>query len=103
MCGIFMRENREIPSLPSHPRGCGPLGEGQGRTPEMHGDGKSDSPVVPAKPPNKTSVAEVVEERGLGKGNTTSKTCPGHRAGSGTTSALDRVGQGGHCPSWRST
>jgi RNA-directed DNA polymerase len=57
----------------------------------MHERGKSDSPVVPAKPPNKTPVAEVVEERGLAKGNTASKTRPGHRAGSGATSALDRV------------
>ena len=35
---------------------------------------KSDSPVVPAKPPNKSGAAateaEVVEERGLAKGNT---------------------------------
>ena len=28
MCGIFMRENREIPRLPSHRERCGPLGEG---------------------------------------------------------------------------
>src|SRR5664280_2199225 len=42
------------------------------RTPEMNGCGKSDSPIVPAKPPNKAAraVAEVVEERGLGEGNT---------------------------------
>jgi hypothetical protein len=37
---------------------------------------KSDSPVVPAKPPNKSGAAvtdaEVVEERGLAKGNTDS-------------------------------
>lgn len=46
----------------------------------MNDRGKSDSPVVPAKPPNKTSVAEVVEGRGLAKGNTASKTRPGHRA-----------------------
>jgi RNA-directed DNA polymerase len=59
----------------------------------MYEHGKSDSPVVPAKPPNKTvyAVAEVVEERGLAKENTASKTCPGHRAGSGASSALDRV------------
>jgi RNA-directed DNA polymerase len=57
----------------------------------MNERGKSDSPVVPAKPPNKTSVAEVVEERGLAKGNTASKTRPGHRAGSGVSRALDRV------------
>ena len=59
----------------------------------MYEYGKSDSPVVPAKPPNKTAqaAAEVVEERGLAKENTTSKTRPGHRAGSGASSALDRV------------
>ena len=28
MCGLFMRENREIPRLPSHRERCGPLGEG---------------------------------------------------------------------------
>src|SRR5450755_5177452 len=61
----------------------------------MHERGKSDSPVVPAKPPNNATVvaAEVVEGRGLAKGNTASKTRPGHRAGQGAPSALDRVRQ----------
>ena len=59
----------------------------------MYERGKSDSPVVPAKLPNNAvqAVAEVVEERGLAKENTASKTRPGHRAGSGASSALDRV------------
>jgi RNA-directed DNA polymerase len=57
----------------------------------MNDRGKSDSPVVPAKPPNKTSVAEVVEGRGLAKGNTTSATRSGHRAGPGVLNGLDRV------------
>jgi group II intron reverse transcriptase/maturase len=59
----------------------------------MYEHGKSDSPVVPAKPPNNAAraVAEVVEERGLAKENMTSKTRPGHRAGSGASNALDRV------------
>jgi RNA-directed DNA polymerase len=59
----------------------------------MHERGKSDSPVVPAKPPNKTEkpVAEVVEGRGLAKGNAASKTRPGLSAGRGASSALDRV------------
>ena len=57
----------------------------------MHGDGKSDSPVIPVKPPNKAEAAEAVEERGLAKGNTDSKTRPGPRAGQGAPSALDRV------------
>src|SRR5215204_834470 len=59
----------------------------------MHGHGKSDRPVVPAKPPNNAGVpaAEVVEGRGLGKGNAASKTHPGHRAGVSAPSALHHV------------
>jgi len=59
----------------------------------MHERGKSDSPVVPAKPPNNAvgAAAEAVEERGLAKGNTAGKTRPGPRAGDGVSSALDRV------------
>jgi RNA-directed DNA polymerase len=57
----------------------------------MNGCGKSDGLVVPANPSNKASAAEVGEERGSAKGNTASKTRPGHRAGLGVTSALDRV------------
>src|SRR5712692_6582458 len=56
---------------------------------------KSDSPVVPAKPPNKAMAAavgaEVVEGRGLAKGNTDSSTRPGRSAGPGVPSGLDRV------------
>ena len=61
----------------------------------MNDHGKSDMPVVPAKPSNNAGspVAEVVEERGMTKGNTASKTRPGHRAGLGAPNALDRVRQ----------
>jgi RNA-directed DNA polymerase len=59
----------------------------------MHDPGKSDSPVLPAKPPNKAGrpAAEVVEERGLAEGNTDDPTRPGRRAGPGVSSGLDRV------------
>jgi RNA-directed DNA polymerase len=59
----------------------------------MHERGKSDGPVVPAKPPNKAAcvVAEVVEERGPAKGNTASSTHPGRSAGHGAPSGLERV------------
>lgn len=57
----------------------------------MNERGKSDDLVVPANPPNKASAAEVGEERRSAKGNTASKTRPGHRAGHGASSALDRV------------
>ena len=59
----------------------------------MNERGKSDGCVVPAKPANKAAVAaaESVEERRPAKGNMASKTRPGHRAGTGALSALDRV------------
>src|SRR6266480_2668793 len=53
--------------------------------------GKSDSPVIPAKPPNKALAAEAVEERGLTEGNTDDPSRPGRRAGPGVPSGLDRV------------
>jgi len=61
----------------------GPRGERLGGKPSMYGRGKSDRPVVPAKPPNKPdgSGAEVVEERGLLEGNAVSEARSGLRAG----------------------
>jgi RNA-directed DNA polymerase len=59
----------------------------------MNGHGQSDRFVVPANPPNKAAAAEAGEERERAKGNADSKTRPGHSAGSGVSSALDRVRQ----------
>src|SRR6266545_4104556 len=59
----------------------------------MNECGKSDGRVVPAKPANKAAgaAAESVEERRPAEGNTASKTRPGHSAGAGAPSALNRV------------
>jgi RNA-directed DNA polymerase len=62
----------------------------------MNERGKSDGPVVPAKPLNKPAVvagAEVVEGRGPAEGNTASESRPGRSAGMGVSSDLDRVRQ----------
>jgi retron-type reverse transcriptase len=62
----------------------------------MNDHGKSDGPVVPAKPLNKPAVmaaAEVVEGRGPAEGNTGSESRPGRSAGMGVSSDLDRVRQ----------
>jgi len=61
----------------------------------MHERGKSDGPVVPAKPSNKTGepVAEAVEGRGPVEGNATRETRAGRRAGPRASSDLDRVRQ----------
>ena len=61
----------------------------------MNGHGKSDSPIVPVKSPNKALAAaigaEVVEERGLAKRNADSTTRPGRSAGQDVPNGLDRV------------
>ena len=62
----------------------------------MNECGKSDSPTVPAKPPNKTLAAEAVEGRGLTKGNTDNPSRPERRAGLGVPSGLDRVREVAH-------
>ena len=59
----------------------------------MHGHGKSDGCVVPAKPSNNaaSAAAEVVEGRRPAKGNTDRPTRIGYRAGQRVSSGPDRV------------
>ncbi len=61
----------------------------------MDGRGKSDSPVVPGKPPNKAEepAAEVVEGRGLAKGKPPESNAPRTQGRTGALSALERVRQ----------
>lgn len=61
----------------------------------MHGRGKSDSSIVPGKAPNKAEgpAAEVLEGRGLAKGNRLEQNAPRTqgRKGRGAPSALERI------------
>jgi len=61
----------------------------------MDGHGKSDSSVVPGKPPNKVAqaAAEAVEGRGLAKGNTPECNAPRTQSRIGAPSALERIRQ----------
>jgi RNA-directed DNA polymerase len=61
----------------------------------MNGSGKSDNPIVPRKPPNNAEepAAEVVEGRGLAKGNTPERNAPRTQSRAGVSSALERVRQ----------
>ncbi len=61
----------------------------------MNGHGKSDSPVVPEKSPNKDwqQSAEGMEERGLAKGNPPESNAPRTQSRTGAPSALERVRQ----------
>lgn len=59
----------------------------------MNGYGKSDSPVVPEKSPNKDwqQFAEGMEERGLAEGNSLERNAPRTQSRTGAPSALERV------------
>src|SRR4029453_19636926 len=61
----------------------------------MHGHGKSDSSIVPAKPPNEAvpEAKEVVEGRGLAKGKTPERNMSRTQGRSGMSSALERIRQ----------
>ena len=90
MCGNSMRENREIPCFPREYVTRGRTGENN--TPVMHEHGKSDSPIVPAKLPNKAEAEEAVEGRGLTKGNVVQQNTPRTQSRNrNVPSALERV------------
>jgi len=59
----------------------------------MYGRGKSDSPIVPGKPPNKAEApaAEAVKGRGLAKGNLREQNTSRTQSRQGVPSALERV------------
>ena len=64
------------------PRGTGGTGKAQSHNPVVYAGEKSDTPVVPEKPSNKGKPAEMVEERGVAKGNVSKN--PAHRTPSRT-------------------
>ena len=94
-CGTSLRENREIPESPAADGAAGRAGKAMRRTPAMHDTGKSDRPVVPTKPPNKTGqpAMEVAEGRGLARGNTDEQNVPRTQCRICANSALGRVRQ----------
>jgi RNA-directed DNA polymerase len=61
----------------------------------MHGHGKSDSSIVPTKPPNEAEpeAKEAVEERGLAKGNLLERNVSRTQSRQGMSSALERIRQ----------
>ena len=63
----------------------------------MNGHGKSDSPIVPTKSPNKAApaVAEGVEGRGLAKGNSRGQNALRTQGRGSAQSAPERVRKAG--------
>src|SRR6267143_526320 len=86
------------PGDPKSAQGSSCLGthrEVSGRTPMTNGPGKSDSPVVPEKSPNKAGqpAAEGMEGRGLAKGNLPQQNASRTPSRKDAPSALERVRQ----------
>ncbi len=77
MCGSSMRGNRESPEATERVPNSVRLGKVRDQNPSMYVTGQSDRPIVPWKPSNKGCQpgetghrpAEMVEGRGLTKGN----------------------------------
>ena len=61
----------------------------------MHGRGKSDSSIVPTKPPNEAGpeAKEAVEGRGLAEGKTPERNMSRTQGRTSMSSALERVRQ----------
>jgi retron-type reverse transcriptase len=93
MCGTFLHENREIPSVPAVDGAAGRLGKANGRTPRMHVEGKSDGAVVPVKQQNnfEGSDAEAAEGRAPIRGNTVRQNASRTQSRIDAHSALERV------------
>src|ERR687891_480281 len=69
------------------------IGKANGPNPMMHGRGKSDSPIVPVKPPNKAELvaAEAVEGRGGAKGNAVRSSTHQTQSWASVSQAMDRI------------
>jgi hypothetical protein len=61
----------------------------------MHGHGKSDSSIVPEKPPNEAvpEAKEAVEGRGLAKGKTPERNMSRTQSRNHMSSTLERIRQ----------
>jgi len=69
MPGSDLHGSWEISSVPER-QASGGTGKAQSHNPVVYAGEKSDMPVVPEKPSNKgEDPAEMVEERGVAKGN----------------------------------
>jgi RNA-directed DNA polymerase len=93
--GHFWHGNREIPQTPAAEGAEGRSGKVTNRTPDVNVRGKSDRPIVPKKPSNKEgdvkASAEVVEGRGLTKGNARQPTAPRTQSRTGASPGLPGV------------
>ena len=85
--------NWEISSAPEigrWPKGA--LGKADGRNPEEQTDEKSDTPILPRKLPNKgDDPAEVMEGRGVTKGNVDEDPAPRTQSRTSASTEMDSV------------
>ena len=95
MRGHSLHGNREVPPTPAEVGTTGRLEKATSRTSSAHVGGKSDRLIVPKKLPNKGATkvapAEVVEERGLTKGNIGQTAVPRTQSRTRTSNGLAGV------------
>ncbi|WP_178111122.1 hypothetical protein [Pseudomonas sp. 8Z] len=89
MSGSFLHRNWEVSTVPGSSK---PGGAGKGnRNPAIDAAEKSDTSVVPRKPSNKGSAAEMVEERDVAKGNAGEPPAPRTQSRTSASMGLEGV------------
>ncbi len=88
MSGSVLHRSWEVWEVPT--KFVGGAGKVNNRNPAIYATQKSDTPIVPGKPPNKGKPAEVVEERGVAKGNV--EEAPADRAQNRTPASMGLQG-----------
>ena len=89
MLGSDLHRSWEVSAAPGAV-GPGGAGKVKYRNPAIHAVEKSDTPIVPKKPPNNGQPAETVEGRGVAKGN--AGATPAGRTQCRSTAATGRAG-----------
>lgn len=89
MSGSFLHRNWEVSTVPGSSR---PGGAGKGnRNPAINAVEKSDTSIVPRKPSNKGSAAEMVEGRDVAKGNAGEPPAPRTQSRTSASMGLEGV------------
>ena len=96
MPGSDLHRSWEISTVPEGARSGG-VGKVKDRTPAINAVEKSDTPIVPKKPPNNGRPAEAVEGRGVAKGNAGETLAGRTRSRAIASTGLAGIREAAHC------
>jgi len=89
MSGSNLHRSWEVSTAPEQLIGRG--GKGASHNAAINAVEKSDTPIVPKKPPNKGQAAEAVEGRGVAKGNAQQSPTRPTQSGESVLTGLARI------------